>query len=875
MTTNLVSHGELVSSQKEEAGQSAVLPNNVDVDVDVVDNCEKNDTEPQHDDNDTSAPEDRPERPKLDEEGLALEYDVAICGTGLVQSILASALARAGKSVLHCDGADYYGELDAVWNLPMIEKFLERKDNENDAGGNASGEGCQDDDDDDDDDDANAAKDTVLLAPDGGRSSLRWHRSYCSSSLPLKSEEINFGIRVGTNVKTPFGDGRVRSIRRPSQNDNDNDQQNGPTSPSSIAVQIELHKWNLADGRSPIVYINLDDLDFDKADTNKSTDDDNREECCGDAILLADVLCRSRNIRSMQSVQAETILKQCARSLALDATPSFILATGRAVQGMLASGVADYLEFKPVNGLYWLDKTKPTVSNKTRNKKINKSMNATKENDDEDTVLLSRVPCSKNDVFGTKLLAPMEKRRFMKFIQLSMDYATKVSVEEEIRQENTDGEDDQVESQEEIHALNERHLNQGRSLSRPQNKAVDTGELQILQEFIENESMTFDEFLTQKYKLSPKLRAIVRYALAWEIDDSSTTLAKGMTTLRKHLQALGRYGATAFLVPMYGSGELSQAFCRSAAVFGATYLLRRAPFAIKVENFNDNCDVDTSCERKNNAKERVSGIVLSSDTVVDEYNTKENLQQQQQPNSRTKTIKCSQVILPVKAMGAKYLPSNGRMANGLRRRIMRRISVFSGKIIQSENGEQRHVIFFPPQTVGNDHAIHGILLDSSVSVAPRGCTVLHLTTTIMEEADDDKNTEGKNADSAEILEQAQAAVLKSKVTTTSSEDPPMEIYHVSFSHECPDLEVARTASYPTGIHLCSHTAQVLTADTAFEQAEKIFSSICPGEKFLGLSSVIDKVIRERVEEKRYDDDEKNMLDSAIGMIGHAPSESST
>ena len=32
---------------------------------------------------------------------------------------------------------------------------------------------------------------------------------------------------------------------------------------------------------------------------------------------------------------------------------------------------------------------------------------------------------------------------------------------------------------------------------------------------------------------------------------------------------------------MYGSGELSQAFCRSAAVYGATYLLRRAPVQIQ------------------------------------------------------------------------------------------------------------------------------------------------------------------------------------------------------------------------------------------------------------------------------------------------------
>ena len=54
-----------------------------------------------------SEQEQEQEEPR-DEEGLLQKYDVIICGTGLVQSILASALARAGKSVLHCDGNDYY-----------------------------------------------------------------------------------------------------------------------------------------------------------------------------------------------------------------------------------------------------------------------------------------------------------------------------------------------------------------------------------------------------------------------------------------------------------------------------------------------------------------------------------------------------------------------------------------------------------------------------------------------------------------------------------------------------------------------------------------------------------------------------------------------
>jgi RAB protein geranylgeranyltransferase component A len=315
---------------------------------------------------------------------------------------------------------------------------------------------------------------------------------------------------------------------------------------------------------------------------------------------------------------------------------------------------------------------------------------------------------------------------------------------------------------------------------------------------------------------------------------------------------------------MYGSGELSQAFCRSAAVFGATYLLRRRPLAIKVGKYDDNDDNDddeniTDNENNQNSKMKnkqiVKGIVLSQDTL-DNSSPDEGFQQQQICKT-PKTIKCSHVVLPVNTMGNKYSQKDGRLSKI--RRIVRRISVLSGKVIPTDSGEQRHVIFIPPSdTIGNTHAIHGVLLDHSVSVAPRGCTLFHLTTTVTDWVGDD--------DPSAILERAQASVLKSKLTTATSQKSPIELYHVSFSHECPQLDEAEMTHHPDGMHFCGHTGQELTADVAFEQAQKIFSSICPGLKFMGLSNAIDEVIRDRVEEKGYDDDEKNLLESALDII---------
>lgn len=54
---------------------------------------------------------------------------------------------------------------------------------------------------------------------------------------------------------------------------------------------------------------------------------------------------------------------------------------------------------------------------------------------------------------------------------------------------------------------------------------------------------------------------------------------RGVARLRQYLGAMGRFGATPFIAPLYGHGELAQAFCRSCAVHGGVYMLRTAPAA--------------------------------------------------------------------------------------------------------------------------------------------------------------------------------------------------------------------------------------------------------------------------------------------------------
>lgn len=50
---------------------------------------------------------------------------------------------------------------------------------------------------------------------------------------------------------------------------------------------------------------------------------------------------------------------------------------------------------------------------------------------------------------------------------------------------------------------------------------------------------------------------------------------EGLASTKKFLTSLGRFGNSPLLWPMYGSGEMPQAFCRLCAVFGGVYNLDR------------------------------------------------------------------------------------------------------------------------------------------------------------------------------------------------------------------------------------------------------------------------------------------------------------
>uniref|UniRef100_A0A8D2PV13 Rab proteins geranylgeranyltransferase component A n=1 Tax=Zosterops lateralis melanops TaxID=1220523 RepID=A0A8D2PV13_ZOSLA len=147
--------------------------------------------------------------------------------------------------------------------------------------------------------------------------------------------------------------------------------------------------------------------------------------------------------------------------------------------------------------------------------------------------LVSKVPCSRADVFNSRQLTMVEKRMLMKFLTFCLDY--------------------------------EQHP----------------------EEYQEHESSTFAQFL-QTRKLTPSLQHFILHSIAMVSEAESSTL-QGLQATRKFLQCLGRYGNTPFLFPLYGQGEIPQCFCRLCAVFGGIYCLRHAVRCLVLDRASGRC----------------------------------------------------------------------------------------------------------------------------------------------------------------------------------------------------------------------------------------------------------------------------------------------
>ncbi|RPD62128.1 FAD/NAD(P)-binding domain-containing protein [Lentinus tigrinus ALCF2SS1-7] len=220
----------------------------------------------------------------------------------------------------------------------------------------------------------------------------------------------------------------------------------------------------------------------------------------------SDYLANQR-ARYTSITRSQTIPPQ-SRQYSVSLAPSIVPSIGPHIDSLIASGVSRYGQFKLLEKVAVYDRPGYVQS----------------------------VPGSKEDVFKSKALSLLDKRRLMRFLMFA------------------------------------------------------AGDFEGKKELEGKEQTPFVQYLQDVFSLKDQATSAIAYALAFCTSAEEPTLP-AMQRIRQYLRSAGRYGASPFLVGHYGGlGETAQGFCRTSAVKGGTYILGRR--VVSVESSPDDSTKD-------------------------------------------------------------------------------------------------------------------------------------------------------------------------------------------------------------------------------------------------------------------------------------------
>lgn len=115
----------------------------------------------------------------------------------------------------------------------------------------------------------------------------------------------------------------------------------------------------------------------------------------------------------------------------------------------------------------------------------------------------------------------------------------------------------------------------------PDPAARSEAQAKLPKEFVKagkNPSNTTTNEFFEAFKLSASTKEFMGHAMALHLDDSYLN-QPALATFRRialYATSLSRFGQSPFIYPMYGMGDIPQAFARLAAVWGGVYMLNRS-----------------------------------------------------------------------------------------------------------------------------------------------------------------------------------------------------------------------------------------------------------------------------------------------------------
>ena len=199
--------------------------------------------------------------------------------------------------------------------------------------------------------------------------------------------------------------------------------------------------------------------------------------------------------------------------------------------------------------------------------------------------------------------------------------------------------------------------------------------------------------LYAKFGLEPGTQDFIGHAMALWLDDDYLTKPAAPTIERISLyaQSMARYGKSPYLYPLYGLGELPQAFARLSAIYGGTYMLDK-----KIESVN--VDPDTG---------KFTGVTSAGETV-----------------------KAKKVIGDPSYFGAgQDIGADGKIRVVETGKVVRAICILKHPIPGTEDADSCQIII-PQNQVGRKNDIYIAAVSSSHNVAAKDVYIAIVSTIV-------------------------------------------------------------------------------------------------------------------------------------------------
>ncbi|XP_038055645.1 rab proteins geranylgeranyltransferase component A 2-like [Patiria miniata] len=673
---------------------------------------------------------------------LPTEYDEIVLGTGLQESILAAALARIGHRVLHLDRNDYYSGDWATFHLRSLQEWIDKHKNpeESDVVRSSSLDEQEPED--------QVAPDTSQLGE--GEHFLELPQNpntvrgievtcYVRQGVELPSlERVIVPPRLSTSDEEPQRLGAEG--QDPSQNAPEADASTDDThaaadqsqaegeDPENEALQNSANEdRESSSAASPSISVDQSETVDGAAGGLTSSEQVEGQSSQGEGQSSCEPASDEHSEQEPESVGEQE----------QESPAQEVEGQGASNQGSVDEGQSSSRTERGRRDWTWAEINQlwrkfnidlapklmfcrgsmvellvsSRISRYAEFKAVTRILSVIKDK-------LELVPCSRSDVFSSKYVSVLEKRMLMRLIEFCLHYQDRLEDFEEFR-------------------------------DRP-----------------------FEEFLKAR-KLTPTLQHFVMHSIA--MVTASTPTEEALKSMQFFLRSLGRYGNTAFLWTLYGSGELPQCFCRMCAVFAGIYMLRT------------------------NLKK----------LIVDENNVcKGGI------DSDGRRLTCNNLI-----METSYAPQQA--ANTTLGTVSRGI-LLTDRSLKPTDNEEITLLTVPPPP-GQNNPIRVLELGAGSCACPRDMFVVHLTCA---------GTGQARADLQNALDDLFQPLDTEEADQVSTK--PKVLWSLFFSQVdssvCEDTALA--AGLPSNVLVTAGPGTSVGFEHAVTQAKRLFERLCPGEDFL-------------------------------------------